>query len=107
MFGEKDTIEYWAVNSLTKKWTTERTFGGKLTENIVQGLCRDIIAGAMIALDDVGYSVVNSVHDEIISEVPEDFGSVDEMLRIMCQVPDWAKGFPIAAEGKEGIRYGK
>lgn len=106
-YGERDTIEYMAVNSLTKKWGHERTFGGKLTENIVQGLCRDLIAGAMLDLEAQDYSVVGSVHDEIICEVPDSFGSIDEMISIMCRVPDWAKGFPIAAEAKEGKRYGK
>jgi len=106
-YGERDTIEYMAINSLTKKWGHERTFGGKLTENIVQGLCRDLIAGAMLDLEAQDYSVVGSVHDEIICEVPDSFGSIDEMISIMCRVPDWAKGFPIAAEAKEGKRYGK
>ena len=106
-FGERDTIEYMAVNSMTKKWGPERTFGGKLTENIVQGFCRDLIAGAMLDLENKNYPVVGSVHDEIICEVPNLSGSIDEMISIMCRVPDWAKGFPIAAEAKEGERYGK
>lgn len=106
-FGMRPAIEYMAVNSLTKKWQPERTFGGKLTENIVQGLCRDIIAGAMLALQRHGYPVIASVHDEVICEVPLGYGTQDEMVEIMCQVPDWAAGFPIAAEASEGIRYGK
>jgi DNA polymerase len=106
-YGDKDTNEYMAVSSLTKKWGPERTFGGKLTENIVQGLCRDLIAGAMLDLEDQNYPVIGSVHDEIICEIPDGFGSIEEMVSIMCRVPDWAKGFPIAAEAKEGKRYGK
>lgn len=106
-FGMRPAVEYSAVNSVTKKWGRERTFGGKLTENAVQGLCRDIIATAMLALERAGYTVIASVHDEVICEVPKDFGSVEEMVEIMCRVPDWAKGFPIAAEGDDGARYGK
>lgn len=105
-FGMRPAIEYMAVNSLTKKWVTERTFGGKLTENIVQGICRDLIAGAMIALRDAGYPVIASVHDEVICEVDFEV-SKKVILDIMCRVPAWANGFPVSAEAKEGVRYGK
>jgi len=106
-YGEKVSVEYSAVNSMTKKWNRERTFGGKLTENIVQGLCRDLIADAMLRLETSGYPVIASVHDEVISEVPIGQGSIEEMVALMCQLPEWAKDFPLAAEGKEGVRYGK
>jgi DNA polymerase len=73
----------------------------------VQGLCRDLIADAMLRLEEQGYPVIASVHDEVISEVPLGEGTVDEMVRIMCELPEWAKDFPLAAEGKESVRYGK
>jgi DNA polymerase len=107
-FGNRPNIEYMSVNSFTKKWQWERTFGGKLTENIVQGLCRDLIADAMLRLDRSGYEVIASVHDEVICEVPVDgHYTLDEMTKLMCELPDWATGFPLSAEGKEGKRYGK
>jgi DNA polymerase len=106
-FGERPTVEYMAQNQFTRKWTWERTFGGKLTENIVQAVSRDIIAEAMLALEAADYPVIASVHDEVICEVPDGHGSLEEMISIMCRVPKWAKGFPIAAEGKESKRYGK
>ena len=106
-FGSRPALAYMAVSSFTRKWQQERTFGGKLTENIVQGICRDLIAGAMLALEPRGYPVIASVHDEVICEVPNAWGTQKEMIEIMCQVPAWAEGFPIAAEAKEGIRYGK
>lgn len=106
-YGSRPALSYMAVSSFTRKWQEERTFGGKLTENIVQGICRDLIAGAMLALEPRGYPVIASVHDEVICEVPNAWGTQEEMIEIMCKVPDWAKGFPVAAEAKEGIRYGK
>ena len=54
-----------------------------------------------------GYRVIASVHDEIVCEMPIGRGSAEEMLEVMCDVPDWAKGFPISAEAKEATRYGK
>lgn len=107
-YGDRPQLEYMAVNSVTKKWSAERTYGGKLTENAVQGICRDLIAGAMLDLEAAGYPVIASVHDEVVCEVPLDGPqTIEEMIGIMCRVPDWAAGFPIAAEGKEALRYGK
>lgn len=81
--------------------------GPFIVHNCVQATARDLMAGAMMRLEQQGYPVIMSVHDEIICEVPEGFGSLDEMIRIMTEVPGWAKGCPIAAEGKEGPRYCK
>jgi len=107
-YGMREVLEYSAVNSLTKKWERETTWGGKLTENVVQAVCRDLIAEAMLRFRDRGYSVVGTVHDEVILEVDAPAADKkDEVLKIMCEVPDWAKGFPLAADVGFGKRYGK
>lgn len=107
-------IHYWGVNGVTKQWEEESTWGGKLLENCVQGMCRDLLAGAMLRHEAAGYSVVLSVHDEDISETPDKFGSVEEFVEIMTDIQDWAKGFsgfpvrmPVKAEGGTGYRYAK
>lgn len=107
-WGEmRDTAQVDTLNSVTRQWTSQIIWGGLLTENVVQATARDIMATAMMALELKGYNVILSVHDEIISEVPDNFGSLDEMIDIMTRVPAWAKGCPINAEGKEGKRYRK
>ena len=103
----RDTAQVDTLNSVTRQWTSQIIWGGLLTENVVQATARDIMATAMMALEVKGYNVILSVHDEIISEVPDNFGSLDEMIDIMTQVPAWAKGCPINAEGKQGKRYRK
>jgi DNA polymerase len=95
------------VNSMTKQWVRTSTYGGKSCENICQGICRDIMADAMLRLEAAGYPVVLTVHDEIISEVPKDFGSVEEYEALVSTVPAWAKGFPLTAKGWRGERYKK
>jgi len=89
-------------------WRRLRTYGGKLTENIVQATSRDILANAMLALDRAGYPIVLHVHDEIVAEVPEGFGSVAELEGIMSTLPAWAVGWPVRASGGwRGKRYKK
>ncbi len=103
----RDTAQVDTLNSVTRQWVSQIIWGGLLTENVVQATARDIMATAMMALEVKGYNVILSVHDEIISEVPDNFGSLDEMIDIMTRVPAWAEGCPINAEGKEGKRYRK
>jgi DNA polymerase len=103
----RDTAQVDTLNSVTRQWVSQIIWGGLLTENVVQATARDMMATAMMALEVKGYNVILSVHDEIICEVPDDFGSLDEMIDIMTQVPAWAEGCPINAEGKEGKRYRK
>lgn len=88
-------------------WGRVRTYGGMLTENVVQAIARDLMAEAMIRVEKAGYPIVLTVHDEIISEVPKTFGSQEDFDQIMSEVPDWAEGCPIAVEGGSVTRYQK
>jgi DNA polymerase bacteriophage-type len=102
-----EQLTYMGVNSFSKKWERQRTHGPRLTENAVQGLCRDVIAEALLRVGTRGYTPILTVHDEIICETDEGFGSADEMISILTELPAWADGFPINAEGKAGRRYSK
>jgi DNA polymerase len=88
-------------------WVTMTTYGGKLTENVVQATARDILAHSIIALEAKSYPIVLHVHDEIVVEMPDGKGSLDEMMGVMIDVPAWCRGWPIKVDGWEGPRYGK
>lgn len=101
-------IKYQGENQTTRQWGWQYTYGGKLTENIVQALCRDLLAWSMPGVEAAGYAIVLSVHDELITETPDTPKyTVEELCGLMTTLPPWAGGFPLAAEGDEMMRYRK
>lgn len=93
--------------SENKKWSRIETYGPKLVENIVQGTARNLLAEAMLRVEKAGYRIVMHCHDEIIAEVPEGFGSVEDMSEVMAVRPEWAEGLPLRADGYECAFYQK
>jgi DNA polymerase len=108
-FGEREVLTYMAVDPTTKQWRRERTWGGKLTENAVQGFCRDLLFESMEELEHGKVPVVLSVHDQIVAEVPQEDAewAKEYVQETMEYVPDWARGFPFKAEPKIALRFGK
>lgn len=105
---DKGRISYMGTHQYTRKWTRLHTYGGKLVENVTQAAARDVMANGMLLADDVGYEILLTVHDELITEAPDtDAYSVDGLAGCMAAVPDWAPGLPLAAAGFEAYRYRK
>ena len=97
-------IIYKGVNQTTKKWEDTETYGGKLVENIVQGIARDCLAEAMLRVDALGYDIVMHVHDEMIVDVATtSTGGADvalqEINEAMGAPIDWAPGLPLKGDG--------
>jgi DNA polymerase len=103
----REALYYRGINQETKKWENIPTYGGKLTENIVQAIARDCLAESLRRLDAAGYQTVMSVHDEVILEVPKDFGDVKAVTDIMGLPIEWAPGLLLRAEGYEAEFYRK
>ena len=82
-------------------------YGGLWTENVVSGIARDLLADAMLRIETIGYPIVLHVHDEVVAEVSEGFGSSDEFTQLMTRKPTWALDLPIAAKAWSGKRYTK
>ena len=100
-------ISYMGVDQYTRAWTRIETYGGMLVENITQATARDLLADAMLRVESIpGTALLGSVHDEVLAEV-DDENSYARMLAAMKEVPAWAKGLPIDADGYIGERFGK
>ena len=101
-------IVFDGVNQFTKKWGRTETYGGKLVENIVQAVARDVFMTGMVGAEEHGYEVCIRVHDELITEVPDTPEyNVPQLASIMATNPSWAVGLPLAAAGFETHRYKK
>lgn len=85
----------------------ESTYGGKLVENIVQAVARDILVVGGLNAEAAGYPSIMLVHDENVTLVDEDFGSHQELCTLMCRQRDWITDLPVEAEGASMYRYGK
>lgn len=104
----KENFTYDGIDQVTRIWGMVRSHGGKIVENIVQAISRDVLADAMVVADDLGFEIVGHCHDEIITLTydNQNLGLVD-LRWVMCQTPDWAPGLILNAEGYEGYVYRK
>ena len=89
-------------------WHRVDTYGGKLAENAVQATSREILVPAVQRVEDAGYPVILTVYDEIVCEIPEGFGSIDEFEELLNKREDWFKDWPITVDRPWiGNRYKK
>lgn len=103
----RDVVLVSGVNSMTKQWQNRPLYGGLQVENVVQAIARDLMADAMGRVQAAGYDVLLTVHDEVLTEVPNDNGSLDQFTSLMSERPEWGNQIPLAVEGWEGSRYRK
>ena len=103
----KYIITYEGVDPTTKKSKRLTTYGGKLVENIVQAIARDVLGEAMMNLRNKGFNIVMHVHDEIVLEVENGVSSVEEVCEIMCKENKYLKGLKLKADGFESKYYKK
>ena len=95
----KDSLAYSGINQDTKKWETVNTYGGKLTENIVQAIARDCLAESLVRLNAAGYQTAFHVHDECVLDVPAKDADLNTVCEIMGQPISWAPGLLLTADG--------
>jgi DNA polymerase len=100
----------WSLSFRTEikgQWVRENTYGGKLIENIVQAIARDVMMEGMLSAEVGGYPVIGTVHDELLTLRLKGTSNVKELEKLACTVPRWSKGMPLAAKGFICERYKK
>ena len=102
-FGGESVVYEGVV--LGNKWDKIESYGGKFVENIIQAIARDILAEAMMRLEEKGFNIVMHIHDEVVIE--SDSSSIEEVNQIMSVVPEWADGLILDADGFESEFYKK
>lgn len=112
-------VTYMGIDTYTRQWKRVSTYGGKLTENAVQAIARDMLVFWMFALEKAGFDIIGHVHDEVILEILESmegggngkdvpyWGVMKVVYDIFCSRPPWAEGLPLDAGGYRAKRYRK
>jgi DNA polymerase len=105
---DDQTITHMGINQFSRKWCRLTTYGGKVFENICQAVARDAMSANMGPIDSAGYAIVLTVHDELLTETPDEPAySSDHLSAMMATQPDWALDMPLAAAGFETFAYRK
>lgn len=104
--GDHESLEYEGVNQTTRKWETVRTYGGKLVENIVQAIARDILGVVLLRAMRWSLDVVFHVHDEIVVEADERT-PLSLVEGIFNEEVEWARGLPLKGAGYTTKYYKK
>ncbi|QCW21950.1 DNA polymerase I [Caulobacter phage Jess A] len=106
--GKKETLTYMGVNQYTRKWQRLGTYGGKLFENATQAVARDVMAANMPAIEEAGFPILLTVHDEVITEPLDTVEfETDKLASLLAKNPVWMPGCPLAAGAFEAQRYRK
>lgn len=94
-------LYYGGIIQETNQWGEIDTYGGKLTENIVQAIARDLLGNSMLNMQEEGFAITMHVHDEVIAEIPLENAEehYNNMVKAMERVPVWAPDFPLKADG--------
>lgn len=96
------------IGTIARRWGQLETYGGKVVENIVQAIARDLLVVGMHAVAKAGHKIVMHVHDEIVIDEPTDSGfAVTDACQLMSTLPTWASGLPLDADGYECDYYRK
>lgn len=99
---------YMGVNQYNRKWSRINSYGGKIFENLAQAIARDVMAYNMQDIEDAGYRITLTIHDELITETPDtpDYSS-DGLSALLAANKPWSQGLPLAAAGFEAPRFRK
>jgi len=104
---DKPAYEISFATEFKGQWVREKTYGGKLIENVIQAIARDGMMEGMYNAEKAAYPVIGTVHDEILTLRDKGTGNIKELEKLVCALPDWMGDAPLAAKGFVCERYKK
>nr|DAF22957.1 MAG TPA: DNA polymerase I [Caudoviricetes sp.] len=107
-FGN-ESIGFYGKNQVTGKWEKQETYSGKIAENCTQSVARDLLAESIERLEANGFEILFHIHDEVVIDYGGDDAdeALEKVYALMSEVPKWAKGLPMAADGWVGAYFKK
>lgn len=103
---EREVISFEGVSQQDRKWRRLTTYGGRLAENVTQGVARDVLFDSVVRIQEAGFEVVATIHDEVIVD-DADPARLDELIELMSQPVPWLPGCPLKASGYTCQSYRK
>lgn len=104
---EEGVVSYMGIDTDSRRWMRVSTYGGKILENSDQGFSSCLLRNAMRNIDGAGFSIIMTIHDEIVVEVDENADVLEQLRGLMCAQPKYTAGLPLAAEGWAARRFKK
>ena len=92
-FEGTTAIAYEGINQYTGQWDDLLTWGGKLVENAVQSMARDVLVYGLQRAKAAGLDVILHVHDEIAILIRSLYDMV--ALQNAMTTPPWCADAPI------------
>jgi DNA polymerase len=110
--GEREVVSFWSMDVQKGLWKKFYGYGGLYCAMLTQSFARDIMANALINLEDADLPPVLTVHDEAVCQIPKTRFRIAEdaahaVADVMMQLPDYAKTMPIAVDASANMRYMK
>lgn len=87
-------------------WGRVKTYGGKIVENAIQGIAADLMSHGACNAERAKYLIFTLIHDQALSRKTAN-QTVPEFVKLLTDLPHWAKGLPLAAEAKIQPYYKK
>jgi DNA polymerase len=88
-------------------WGRVRLWGALIAENVTQGVAADCMGVGAINATRAGHDIIMLVHDEAVRTTRGSAHTLEHFIKCLTDMPAWADGLPLVAEGETIPHYRK